>query len=71
MYEDALQGDMKLLDQLCGCGTYLEYAEAFENLVFVRLSSNCLLYTSSEQVLLELKMEETFRKAPVRLRSSC
>ncbi|MCU6732727.1 helicase-exonuclease AddAB subunit AddA [Diplocloster agilis] len=39
MYEDALQGDMKLLDQLCGCGTYLEYAEAFENLVFVRLSS--------------------------------
>lgn len=39
MYEDALQGDLNLLEQLSACKTYTEYAKAFENLTFVRLSA--------------------------------
>jgi ATP-dependent helicase/nuclease subunit A len=39
MYEDALQSDKMMLNQLKNCKTYEEYARAFSDLKFARLSS--------------------------------
>lgn len=62
MYEDALQGDLNLLEQLAACGTYAEYAKVFETLTYVRMSAKKDANVSDEKRQAVKEGREQFKK---------